>query len=169
MDSIEIMQQALLFEEKIRDMYHSAASIIDDERGKAIFLGLANDEQSHVDFLVYSVEQLKENNSIDVARLNSTIPSMAEIEPRLERMKAKIPEQMLGDIKKVLNEALQLEKETSSFYRDACTKTTGLIREIFDKFVEIEERHVELVQIELDHASQTGMWFNFMEISLEVE
>ena len=95
--------------------------------------------------------------------------SLKQLESEIERLKAEIPAQMLGDIKIVLASALKLEKETSAFYRDACSKTTGDIRTIFEKFLEIEDRHVDVVQIELDHAQHNGMWFNFMEVDLEAE
>lgn len=167
MNSIEIFTTALQYEEKIRDMYRSADSIIDDERGKAIFRALADDEQSHVDFLLYSLAQLKANGTIEADKLTTAIPSLELIESSIEKMKAKIPERMLGDLKRVLNSALLLEQETSAFYRDAAGKTEGEISKIFEKFLEIEERHVDVVQIELDHASHNGVWFNFMEIDLE--
>jgi rubrerythrin len=76
---------------------------------------------------------------------------------------------MLGDIKTVLNRALKLEKETSAFYLDAIQKTEGPIKAIFTKFYDIEQRHVDVVQIELDHAMNNGVWFDFMEANLEVE
>ncbi len=167
MESIEIFTTSLKYEEKIRDLYRSADGIVDDERGKAIFRALADDEQSHVDFLLYSLEQLKGNGAIDADRLTTSIPARAQIETSIDNMKAQIPERMLGDIKIVLNSALKLEKETSAFYRDARDKTEGEIRKIFEKFIEIEDRHVDVVQIELDHAIHNGMWFNFMEIDLE--
>ncbi len=167
MESIEIFTTSLKYEEEIRDLYRSADEIVDDERGKAIFRALADDEQSHVDFLLYSLEQLKRNGAIDADRLTTSIPARAQIETSIDEMKAQIPERMLGDIKTVLNSALKLEKETSAFYRDARDKTEGEIRKIFEKFIEIEDRHVDVVQIELDHAIHNGMWFNFMEIDLE--
>ncbi len=169
MDSIEIFTTALRYEIKIRDLYREAESIVDDERGKAIFGALADDEQSHVDFLEYSLEQLKANNTVDPKRLQTNIPAKIDIETNIEKMKAQIPEQMLGDIKMVLNSALKMEIETSSFYRDARDKSEGKIREILERFLEIEEGHVDVVQIELDHATNNGIWFNFMEIDLEVE
>lgn len=169
MDSIEIFQTALEYEKKIRDLYLSADKIVDDDRGKAIFRALADDEQSHVDFLLYSLEQLKSSSTIDINRLNTPIPTAEKIAERVDTLKVKIPERMLGDVKTVLNSALQLEKETSSYYRRASEKTEGEIREIFEKFLEIEERHVEVVRIELDHAMHNGMWFDFMEGNLEVE
>lgn len=169
MDSIGIFTTAIEYEEKIRDLYQSADSIVDDERGKTIFRTLADDEQSHVDFLLYSLEQLRAQETIDMARLKTAIPARAEIDANIEKLKARIPDRMLGDIKKVLNSALKMEKETSAFYRDARDKTEGPIREILEKFLEIEERHVDVVQIELDHALHNGMWFNFMEVDLEAD
>ena len=167
MNSQEIFTSALQYEEKIRDLYRSADKTIDDERGRAIFRALADDEQSHVDFLHYSLEQLKKKGAIDSTRLVTAIPNVKQLESKIEKLKAEIPPQMLGDIKSVLAGALKLEKETSAFYRDACKKTEGDIRAIFEKFLEIEERHVDVVQIELDHAQHNGMWFNFMEVDLE--
>ena len=169
MDSISIFTTALEYEEKIRDLYLEAAGKIDDERGKGIFTGLAEDEQSHVDFLNYSLEQLRADSAIDVNRLQTAIPARKLIDKNIEKMKAEIPVRMLGDIKTVLNSALKLEKETSAFYKDSRDKSEGPIREILNKFYEIEERHVDVVQIEMDHAMQNGMWFNFMEMDLEVE
>ena len=169
MDSISIFTTALKFEEKIRDLYREASSMIDDERGKSIFNALAEDEQSHVDFLHYSLKQLRANDTIDVKLLGTAIPEQNLIDANIEKMKGEIPTQMLGDVKTALNSALKMEKETSAFYRDSMDKSEGVIREIFQKFVEIEDRHVDVVQIEIDHAMHNGMWFDFMEIDLEKE
>jgi rubrerythrin len=169
MNSIEIFQTALKYEEKVRDLYRSADTIIDDERGREIFRALADDEQSHIDFLLYGLEQLQANGSLDAEKLSTPIPTIKQIEPNIAKMRATIPERMLGDIKTVLNSALQLEKETYAFYKDACERTTGEVRKILKKFLEIEKRHVDVVQFELDHAQGSGVWFNFMETSLEVE
>ncbi|MGB3210445.1 MAG: ferritin family protein [Desulforhopalus sp.] len=167
MKSHEIFATALQYEEKIRDLYRSAEKKVDDKRGKAIFQALANDEQSHIDFLYYSLEQLKNNGVIDINRLVSPLPTLKQLNTKIEKLKSNIPEHMLGDIKLVLGSALKLEKETSAFYRDACNKTEGEIKNIFEKFLEIEERHVDLVQTELDHAQHNGIWFDFMEVDLE--
>lgn len=167
MNSEEIFMSALHYEKKIRDLYLSADKIIDDERGKKIFKTLADDEQSHVDFLEYSLGVLKTEGQIDVKRLESSIPSKEVFNEKIEKMKGKIPVRILGDVKRVLNSALKLEIETSEFYEDACKKTEGPIKKIFKKLLEIERRHEDVVQIELDHASNFGCWFDFMEIDME--
>lgn len=169
MDSTEIFISALKYEEKIRDLYFLAVDIVDDERGKALFKALADDEQSHIDFLNYSLGVLKSGGEIDVGKLTTPIPSQEQINSNIEEMKAKIPDKMLGDVKRVLSGALQMEIETSRYYLEASEKAEGKIKEILEKFVEIEDRHVNVVQIELDHASNSGHWFNFMEVSMENE
>lgn len=169
MDAQRMFLTALEYEEKIRDLYRSADGIIDDERGKSIFRALADDEQSHVDFLHYSLEQLDKKQAIDVERLATKIPDTERVQANLEELKKLIPEKMLGDVKTVLNSALQMEKETSAFYRQALNESQGAIKEIFEKFLVIEERHVDMVQLELDHASNSGLWFDFLEVDLEAE
>ena len=84
MDSISIFTTALEYEKKIRDLYVEAAVKIDDERGKGIFNGLAEDEQSHVDFLNYSLEQLRANKDIDVNLLQTAIPERKLIDKNIE-------------------------------------------------------------------------------------
>jgi len=167
MNSEKIFVSALHYEKKIRDLYLSAVKTIDDERGKKIFKSLAKDEQSHVDFLKSSLEKLKANGRLDRANLESFIPPKDLYNDQIENMRKTIPIKILGDVKRVWTNALKLEIETSEFYEEACKKTEGPIREVFEKLLKIERRHEEVVQIELDHASNYGCWFDFMEIDME--
>ena len=98
MDSAEIFITAIEYEEKVRDLYLSGVDIIDDKRGKALFQGLADDEQSHVDFLKYSLDILKRDGEIEVDKLTTPIPSQEEILSNIETMKAKIPEKKISFI-----------------------------------------------------------------------
>ena len=54
--------------------------------------------------------------------------------------------------------------ETNEFYEGACGKTQGGIQREFQKLLEIERRHEDVVQMELDHASNNGYWFDFIQI-----
>ncbi len=167
MNSESIFIDALEYEKRVRDMYFDAMENVDDNRGKELFKALGDDEQSHVEFLEYSLATLKTGGTIDIERLKTAIPSKARIARHVAEMTERIPRQMLGNVKRLLNSALSIEVETSAFYREALTKTKGDIQKIFAKFLEIENRHVEAVQVELDYASKNGFWFNFMEIDLE--
>ena len=168
MDSITIFTTALEYEKKIRDLYISAVSIIDDKRGKVIFKTLAEEEQSHIDFLEYSLAALDKSENIDVDRLKTAVPDTETIAKNIESMKMQIPEHMLGDIKQVLGNALKLEEETTEYYRKAYAESEGEIRKILARFIEIEQRHTDVVRFELDHASRNGFWLDFPEKSMEV-
>ena len=168
MESTTIFITALEYEKKIRDLYISAISIIDDERGKAIFKNLADEEQSHIDFLEHSIETLKNNGNIAYEQLRTSVPDTDIIQKNLSSMKIKIPEHMLGDLKRVLSSALKLEIETTEYYQKAFDSTEGDIKEVMGKFVDIEQRHTDVVRFELDYASHNGFWLGFPEISMEV-
>jgi rubrerythrin len=169
MNSRDIFWEAIHYEKKVRDLYYSAVEKVDDSRGKALFQALGDDEQSHIDFLEYSLGILQSEGAIDVSKLDSPIPAREEISRKMQAMSAEIPEKMLGDVKRLLDSALKLEIETSNYYRKASENAEGRIKEVLEKFLEIENRHIDVVQIELDHAQKSGHWFNFMEISMEVE
>jgi len=168
MDSITIFKKALEYENKIRDLYLAAVGIIDDERGKKIFQTLADEEQSHVDFLEHSIGTLTEKGSINVKTFKTIIPDTEDLRQNIDTMKITIPEQMLGDVKRVLSSALRLEEETTQYYEKAIESAEGDIKEVLAKFITIEQRHTEVVRFELDHASHNGFWLGFPEISMEV-
>jgi len=158
---------SLEYERKIRDIYRSALDIIKEDTGRVIFQTLADDEQSHVDFLKYSLEELKDGHEIDLARLKTALPPTEMLEQKAAGLKKKIPEKVYGDVKRILNSALEIEIETSQFYKQVMDQTEEPVKSIFRKFLEIENGHIDAVQIELDYASGSGFWFNFMEIDLE--
>ncbi len=166
--SQDIFTTALVYEKKIRDLYRSAVENIDDPRGKELFQALADDEQSHVAFLEHGLTLLQEEKDQELEKPGTSIPFQARDFEKIKQMADQIPKNILGDLKRVLNAALSLELETSRFYRDAIQKVAaGPVREILEKFHDIEQRHVEVVQIELDFASNNGYWFNFMETDME--
>ena len=169
MDSIALFKTALEYEKKIRDLYYAAIDIIDDARGKRIFKTLAEEEQSHIDFLEHNIATLKSDGVIGLKVLETAIPDTEQILTNIESMRISIPEHMLGDVKRVLSSALKLEVETTDYYQKAFDSTEGEIREVLGKFVEIEQRHTDVVRFELDHASNNGFWLGFPEISMEIE
>jgi rubrerythrin len=168
MDSIFVFSTALKFEKEIRDLYATAVSTIGDARAKSIFGALAKEEQDHVDFLEKSLDVLKNKGNISPEQLKTTLPDTEMIRKNIETMKSQIPEEILGDVKRVLSSALKLEIETTDFYRDAFARTEGVIQTVLGKFVEIEQRHTDVVRFELDYASRNGFWLDFMEKSMEV-
>jgi rubrerythrin len=60
-----------------------------------------------------------------------------------------------------------MEIETSAFYQKMVTELPTEGRELFARFLEIENNHIKAVQFEIDYISNTGYWFDFKEFDME--
>ena len=66
----------------------------------------------------------------------------------------------------MLQRALEVERETSNFYREMVQTMDEVGRNLFQRFLEIEEGHQAIVQAEIDCVSGTGYWFDIPEFKL---
>ena len=57
--------------------------------------------------------------------------------------------------------------EPEEIYRRMVAEMEGAARDMFARFLEIEDGHIVAVQAELDYISQTGFWFDFQEFDME--
>ena len=165
----EAIKTALAYETKIRDAYIEAVEATEDPAGQRIFQELADDEQRHVDYLEHKLKQWQETGSITVERLESIIPPREVIQKEAEKLRSKITGDFRGLKEKMLSKALQLELDTSNFYRRMVDQMSDEGKEMFARFLEIEDNHVEAVQFELDHVGHMGYWFGFEEFDIEVD
>ena len=129
----------------------------------------SNDGYMLKNFLEHNIKSLKSEGKISLHRLETAIPDTKNILYNIESMRITIPEHMLGDVKRVLSSALKLEEDTTEYYLSAFESAEGDIKNILGKFVEIEQRHTDVVRFELDYASNNGFWLGFPEISMEIE
>lgn len=161
------LMSALEFENRIRDLYLEAVSRTDDPAGKKIFQTLADDEQRHVDYLESRLGEWQRQGDITAATLESVVPDRALIRKEAAALQSKIGQDTRGLKQQMLARALEMEIETSRFYRDLIDQVSARHRAMFARFLEIEENHIETVQFELDYLSRTGFWFGFEEFDME--
>lgn len=163
----EAIKTALVYENKIRDIYRECVETVADPAGEKIFQQLADDEQRHVDYLEHKLEQWRSSGRVTAEKLESTIPP-ADL---IRRQAAKAESHLMGDPRglkqQMLSKALKAEIETSDFYRKMVEQLPGEGRTLFSRFLEIENNHIEAVQFELDHVGRTGYWFGFEEFDME--
>jgi bacterioferritin (cytochrome b1) len=100
-------------------------------------------------------------------RLDSAIPDRDSLTREAAKLGKEMPGEDLGDEKLFLSRALQVEVETSDFYRQMVREMTDTARDMFARFLEIEEGHIAAVQAELDYLSKTGYWFGIKEFDME--
>ena len=163
----EAITNAIDYETRIRDLYREAVQGTADPKGRQIFQALADDEQRHIDYLEAKRTQWYEEGRITVESLTSLIPAPEWLAANLEDLKQQMSREDRSDEKRMLSKALQVEVETSAFYRQLVEQMEGDARAMFARFLEIEDGHIAAVQAELDYISHTGFWFDFQEFDME--
>jgi rubrerythrin len=163
----EAITTALSYETRIRDLYREAAAKTQDPKGRRVFKALADDEQRHIDYLEAKRSQWYAEGRITVEPLTSLIPGADLLKQDLTGLDAAMAPEDRGDEKRMLSKALQVEVETSGFYRRMVDQMAGDAGAMFARFLEIEDGHIAAVQAELDYISHTGFWFDFQEFDME--
>ena len=165
----QAINTALQYENQLRDIYLQGARDTKDPKGKKIYQDLADDEQSHVNYLEQKLQQWKETGQITVEKLESAIPRLDVIRKESAKVSSHMSQKDSGLQELQLSKALEVEKETSRFYEQMVSELPEEGQAMFSRFLEIENAHIEAVQFELDHVSHSGTWFGFEEFNLEVE
>ena len=163
----EAIKTAIEYEIRIRDVYLEAVVAVDDDAGKRIFETLGKDEQRHIDYLEYKLDQFQKTGAIETERLESAIPDGDSIAKEADKIKTLVAKEFLGIKQQMLSKALKAEIETSEFYQKMVNELPAKARPLFARFLEIENNHVQAVQFELDYMGKTGYWFDFKEFDME--
>ena len=167
MELEKALQSALAFEKRIKALYSEAVATTDEADGKKIYQQLADDEQNHVAYLESRLAEWQKTGAVSSVKLASSIPDKAAIRKAATDLKSKFKEDPRGLKQQMLSRALEMEIETSRFYEQLVEKVSVEHRPMFERFLEIENNHIEAVQFELDHLSQTGFWYGFEEFDME--
>lgn len=163
----EAIRTAIDYEVQARNAYQQAAENVSDPIGNRILKALAKDEQLHVEYLAQKLDQWKQTGKITVEKLKSVIPPRETILREANRLKDRMVEADRGGEKQILSEALKMEIDATNFYRKLVEEMSDEAQQMFANFLEIEDRHVSAVQVELDYFTKSGYWFDFKEFDME--
>lgn len=161
------IKTAIEYETRVCELYREAELEMKGETGIRLIKALYRDETFHVLYLKDKLRKYREDGSIIQDEITSTLPSKEELEEEIRKVKTNMTGRTLGDKKKVLSKILKAEIETSSFYRQMVDALPDEGKELFSRFLEIEDAHIVLVQAELDLYGNTGFWFDNEEIDME--
>ena len=169
MDLQEALSGAIEYEHEIRDYYAGCAKQIADAKGQRVFAILAREEQSHVEYLETRLVEWQADGSVNAAELPTLLPPLAWVLEEAKKLANRVNgAQGVAQAEiDFLKEALELERKTSAFYAELVAKLESKHRGLFERFLEIENGHLAIVQAEIDALAGHGHWFDFMEFSLE--
>ncbi len=169
----DAIKTAIEFETKVTANYDEAARKTADAVGKRTFETLAREEQGHIAYLRSRLDEWQRTGHVTAASLETAIPSAAKIKEGMKKLRAKnakkAPAATAASESDFLQRALSLEVETSGFYKKMVAELDPEGQRLFQRFVEIEEGHVAIVQAQIDAVTGLGFWFDVQEFSLEAE
>jgi rubrerythrin len=135
--------------------------------GKRTFGVLAEEELKHLNYLESRLDELRRTGAITAEELDAALPSEQMIRKGISRLETRMtPKDERGELR-MLGKALELEKDTTDFYRRMASELSDEGQKVFARFVEIEEGHLAIVQAEIDYVSKTGYWFDIKEFDME--
>ena len=162
----EAIKTAIEYEIKVRDAYLNSIGKIKDKTGQRVFKVLGDEEQGHVDYLKDRLAEWEKTGTLSSSHLKSVVPSKEIIDKGMAELGKHLSDNEYQTELEMLKKALEMEKETSDFYR-------RMVREVKDKseffqpFLKIEDGHTAIVQAEIDYLTRTGMFFDFQEFGQE--
>ncbi len=164
----EAIVTALNYETKVRDHYLQAAKESQEPKGRHFFESLAKEEQGHVDYLESRLKTWRAEKRLDTSPVPTTLPSPEWLSKGVSVLEVSAQKRDYQDDYRRLFTALKLEDEVSDFYKrlvETLDNPDG--RTMFSRFLDIEDGHTAIVQLEVDVLTRTGYFFDFQEFNLE--
>jgi rubrerythrin len=164
----EAIKTAIEYEKKVQKVYSDAAAKIADPRGQKIFHQLAGEEAGHVAYLLSRLDEWQKDGHLNIVELPTIVPDKERIAAGRKRLSKSLRGKHAATSElEYLKRAFELEKETSDFYQRMVSELSGTQRQLFDRFLKIEDGHLAIVQAEIDSLEGSGFWFDMQEFDLE--
>lgn len=163
----EAIKTAIQYENKVVQVYQEAAHASLDETGRKIFGALVKEEQQHVAYLESRLTEWKSTGHVTAASLGTVVPSRERIEDGVRTLRSRVARKAPEAEMRLLKRALDVEVETSAFYGRVVKELPPEGKTLFERFVEIEHGHQDIVQAEMNAVAGNGYWFDIPEISME--
>ena len=165
----QAIQTSIEYETRVRDLYREAADGTADETGKKLFNVMCDEEQGHLDYLVSRFDEWERTGKIVSAELATLLPPRDVLDKGMSNLEKSVEDKDWTTELDFLNQALKLESSTGLFYKDMVEKMDLEGKQMFQRFLVIEDAHYDIVQAQIDALQNNGFWFDFMEFSLEAE
>ena len=124
-------------------------------------------EFSAIFYLNTRFDEWERTGKVESAELATILPNREQIAAGVKTLEKKVSEYDWGVELGLLRNALNLESETGSFYKRMVAELDTEGQHLFQRFLEIEDAHYDLVQAQLDALQGNGFWYDYQEFSLE--
>jgi rubrerythrin len=163
----EAIQTSIQYEKRVVQVYEEAARDSLDPAGRKIFGALVKEEEQHVAYLMFKLEEWKTTGRVTETSLGTVVPSRTRIEEGIRTLRGQVARKAPESEMRLLKRALDTEIETSAFYVRVVKELPPEQGKLFERFIEIEQGHEAIVQAEMNAVAGNGYWFDIPEITLE--
>ncbi len=161
---------AIKYETRVHAVYAEAAANAEHAVARRVFSTLRDEEMGHIRYLRDRLEEWRSSGVINIFDIGTELAPRDAIESATARLRSTLaggsPAGGGAELES-LAKALAAERETSDFYRKMVSTLDAHGRRLFERFLEIEEGHVAMVQAEMDLVSGAGYWFDTSEFRPE--
>ena len=155
----EVIAAAIEFERFGKEFYMRFHDLVSDPKAKALMKGLANDEEEHAALLTKELEALGEAVSSE--------PSRDVVEKGLEKI---FPHSILKnsietkDAISAVKLGMDTERRSIDFYSQHAASSSGKLRTVFEELEKMERNHLALLEENLEHLQEDGVWYGYVPI-----
>lgn len=154
----DVLAAAIEFERFGKEYYMRFHELAKDSKAKALMKGLAHDEEEHAELLTRQLEAL----GGAVAGLSTEV-----VESELEKV---FPHRILKDSIETrdaisaIKLGMETEQRSIDFYAQHAKSSSGGLKEVFEKLERMEREHLQLLQENLEHLRDDGVWYGYVPI-----
>jgi rubrerythrin len=163
----EAIKTAIEYEKRVRDVYVEALDESTTPVAKRIFQLMADEEHNHVLYLEAKLGQWITTQQLFFDDLDTALPSKEVIQGEVEKLEDTLIDKGNHAMElQWLEKARAIEVETSDYYRKLTAELPEKGQAFFQRFLEIEDGHLGLVQAEIDALNGPGYWFDIQEFEI---
>jgi rubrerythrin len=158
--TLKVLSQALKLEREGREFYLKAAEEADDEKGRAMFLSLADDETKHADIITRQLHGIEGGGTyVLLPQLDAPAIDLGRqlFPPELSKVVAKIGTN--PDEVSALHVALEMEIKSYDLYRSAARDTADVAgKTMYQWLASAEMTHFNLLMLNYESIVSGGSW-----------
>lgn len=159
--ALEALQQAACNEEETRQFYLEVAQRTIDQRGREMFLSLAEEEEVHLRTVKAQYEALQAGRGwVVFEELPPCEPTALEI-PLSARARELLAKEVRADASDLdaLLLGMQIEHKSYDFYQQAAAQTTDPDgKALYQSLAAAERTHFDVLMLNYEHMLSTGTW-----------
>ncbi|NLN63495.1 MAG: hypothetical protein GX146_11545 [Myxococcales bacterium] len=164
---LQALHDAIEMEKGIGKAYIQAAESAVDARAKRLYRLLAEEEGTHLRYLLREKKQWEAGQRLTGETLPAPVAAADNRAETLAEVRRELHADQVAQEREALQRALQAEQRIFAFYQERAQQFTGEVKAMFAQFLEIEQGHVALVSAELSALDGDGFWFEQREFDVE--